>query len=254
MGSYKETQSYKEIEAGWRWMNEMDADAAEAARRWAEEHEEEMKALDRILYYSEARYNKMFVSDDLEGAEAKLTVSHDSESFLPEEVRDRLYSDKRWFVRARYMPEGTDEADALYLQKEIADALHELTELQREVLFRTVINGEPTESVARDKQCSARNIRDIRGRALKFLHSKVRDRRGSLPATTLLLVVLIIAVISVPVYFFLERVGEAYPWIWYPLAAVCVAVGGFVLWRRRHRETVNLLRWHWGKLNGVRKK
>lgn len=253
MGSYKETQSYKEISAGWAWIREMDADAAEAAQRWADEHKEEMKQLDRILYYSEQKYNKLFVSDDVEGAELKLPVSLDTEQFLPEAVRDRLYNDKRWFERARYMPEETDAEEALYLQKEVADALHELTELQREVLFRNVINRESTESIARDKNCSARNIRDIRGRALKFLRSKVSDRHGNLPMP-LLLAVLIIAVIALPVYFFVEQIGDAYAWVGYLLAAVCAALGGLALWIRRHSGTMNLLRWHWGKLNGVRKK
>ena len=61
---------------------------------------------------------------------------------------------------------------------QIYDALHALTELQREILFRTVINGESTESVAQDKQCSSRNIRDIRARALRQIRAKIKRREG----------------------------------------------------------------------------
>ena len=39
------------------------------------------------------------------------------------------------------------------------DALHALTELRGRFLFRTIINGESSQSVAQDKQCSSRNIR-----------------------------------------------------------------------------------------------
>lgn len=66
----------------------------------------------------------------------------------------------------------------MYLDPQIYDALHALTELQREILFRTIINGESTESVAQDKRCSSRNIRDIRTRALRQIRAKIKRREG----------------------------------------------------------------------------
>ena len=57
----------------------------------------------------------------------------------------------RWFDRAAYMPEGSEENPLIYLRKELHDGLLELTDLQREIPFRTVINSESTEPVAQDK-------------------------------------------------------------------------------------------------------
>lgn len=55
------------------------------------------------------------------------------------------------------------------LPAELAKKMGDLTDLQREVIFRNVINGESTSVIAEEKNCSARNIRDVRARALKAL-------------------------------------------------------------------------------------
>ena len=171
--------SYKELQSDWRWIHSMDPEAAAAADQWAKEHPEEWKELERILYYSEANFHKRVALDSLEEAEMRQPISYKPEAFLPEEVRNAIYDDMRWFDRAKYLPEGSDEDPLMYVSKELKEGLHELTELQREVLFRTVINGESAESVARDKQCSPRNIRDIRTRTLRQLKSKITKREGS---------------------------------------------------------------------------
>lgn len=164
--SFKDTQSYKELQSDWRWIHEMDPEAAAAADQWVKEHPEEWKELEHMLYYSEANFHKRVAPDTLEDVDIKQPRSYNPEAFLPEEVRNAIYNDRRWFDRSKYLPEGSDEDPFMYLDTQIYDALHALTELQREILFRTIINGESTESVAQDKQCSSRNIRDIRARAL----------------------------------------------------------------------------------------
>lgn len=62
---------------------------------------------------------------------------------MPEEVRNAIYDDMRWFDRAKYLPEGSDEDPLMYVSKELDKGLRELTELQREILFRTVIKASP---------------------------------------------------------------------------------------------------------------
>ena len=176
--SFKDTQSYKELRSDWRWIHEMDPEAAAAADQWVKEHPEEWKELEHMLYYSEANFHKRVAPDTLEDVDIKQPISYNPEAFLPEEVRNAIYDDMRWFDRAKYLPEGSDEDPLMYVRKEIDEGLRELTELQREVLFRTVINGESTESVAQDKQCSSRNIRDIRARALRQIRAKIKRHEG----------------------------------------------------------------------------
>ena len=176
--SFKDTQSYKELQSDWRWIHEMDPEAAAAADQWVKEHPEEWKELEHMLYYSEANFHKRVAPDTLEDVDTKQPRSYNPEAFLPEEVRNAIYNDRRWFDRSKYLPEGSDEDPFMYLDTQIYDALHALTELQREILFRTVINGESTESVAQDKQCSSRNIRDIRARALRQIRAKIKRREG----------------------------------------------------------------------------
>ena len=166
----------------------MDPEAAAAADLWVEEHPEERKELEHVLYYSEANIRKCVSLNSLEGAEMKQPSSCNRDAFLPEEVRNAIYDDHRWFDRAKYLPEGSDEDPLIYVSKELAEGLHELSELQREVLFRTVINDESTESVARDKQCSSRNIRDIRARALRQLKGKITKHEESGTPDVLLIV------------------------------------------------------------------
>ena len=47
--SFKDTQSYKELQADWRWIHEMDPEAAAAADQWVKEHPEEWKELKHML-------------------------------------------------------------------------------------------------------------------------------------------------------------------------------------------------------------
>ena len=44
--SFKDTQSYKELQSDWRWIHEMDPEAAAAADQWVKEHPEEWKELE----------------------------------------------------------------------------------------------------------------------------------------------------------------------------------------------------------------
>ena len=50
--SFKDTQSYKELQADWRWIRSMDPEAAAAADQWVKEHPEEWKELEHMLYYA----------------------------------------------------------------------------------------------------------------------------------------------------------------------------------------------------------
>lgn len=64
--SFKDTQSYKELQADWRWIHSMDPEAAAAADQWVKEHPEEWKELEHMLYYSEANFHKRVAPDTLE--------------------------------------------------------------------------------------------------------------------------------------------------------------------------------------------
>lgn len=101
----------------------MDPEAAAAADQWIQAHPDEWKELEHMLYYSEANFHKRVSLDSLEDAEMKQPISYNPEAFLPE---------------------GSDEDPLMYVSKELDEGLRELTELQREILFRTVINGEST--------------------------------------------------------------------------------------------------------------
>lgn len=207
-----------------------------------------------MLYYSEANFHKRVAPDTLEDVDIKQPVSYNPEVFLPEEMRNAIYDDMRWFDRAKYLPEGSDEDPLMYVCKELDEGLRELTELQREVLFRTVINGESTESVARDKQCSSRNIREIRARALKHLRSKITKREGSGKPGLVIIVLLLMLLVGVPLICWGERLWVMYPWL-EPVAAVfAVLLIVFMFWKDSCRETENLLRQHWASLNRSQKK
>lgn len=107
--SFKDTQSYKELQSDWRWIHSMDPEAAAAADQWVKEHPEEWKELEHMLYYSEANFHKRVAPDTLEDVDIKQPRSYNPEAFLPEEVRNAIYDDMRWFDRAKYLPEGSDE-------------------------------------------------------------------------------------------------------------------------------------------------
>lgn len=251
--SFKDTQSYKELRSDWRWIHSMDPAAAAAADQWIAEHPEEWKELEHVLYYSEAKFNRLTDTTPLEESAIKQPVSYNPEAFLPEEVRNAIYDDMRWFDRAAYMPEGSEEDPLMYLRKELHDALLGLTELQREILFRTVINGESTESVARDKQCTSRNIRDIRNRALKHLRSEVTRREGSGYLNTTLIVLLIYVAILGVITFAGRYLVPLYPWLEYVGYGIWALAGVAFYFRFRDREAEGLLRSYWASLNGKRK-
>lgn len=252
--SFKDTQSYKELQADWRWIHSMDPEAASTADQWVKEHPEEWKELEHMLYYSEADYHGKFAFESLENAEVKQPISYNPEAFLPEEVRNAIYDDMRWFDRAKYLPEGSDEEPLMYVRKELDEGLRELTELQREVLFRTVINGESTESVARDKQCSSRNIREIRARALKHLRSKITKREGSGSTVTLFFVLLALFACYFGIRVAAKVLLPLYPWLEYVGYAIAAAVAIPVVYRFKDTEIEGLLRNHWASRNGSQRK
>lgn len=252
--SFKDTQSYKELRADWRWIHSMDPEAAAAADQWVKEHPDEWKELEHVLYYSEANFHKRVAVDSPEEAKMKQPISYDPEAFLPEEVRNAIYDDRRWFDRAKYLPEGSDEDPLMYVSKELAEGLHELTELQREVLFRTVINGESTESVAWDKQCSSRNIRDIRTRALRQLQRKITRHEGSGSPAVLLIVFVGLLAAYFGIEIFTKRLALGSPWLKYAGCAIAIILLAVMFWRGRNREVEGLLRNHWSNLNGAQRK
>lgn len=73
--SFKDTQSYKELQADWRWIHSMDPEAAAAADQWVKEHPEEWKELEHMLYYSEANFHKRVAPDTLEDVDIKQPLS-----------------------------------------------------------------------------------------------------------------------------------------------------------------------------------
>ena len=207
-----------------------------------------------MLYYSEANFHKRVSPDTLEDVDIKQPQSYNPEAFLPEEVRNAIYNDRRWFDRSKYLPEGSDEDPYMYLDTQIYDALHALTELQREILFRTVINGESTESVAQDKQCSARNIRDIRTRALRQIRAKITRHEGFGEFGVVIIVLLFMLLIGVPLVCWGKQLWAAYPWL-EPVAVVLSALVMAVMFQNSfRREAESLLRQHWAKLNGSQRK
>ena len=215
---FKKSIARKEIAKGWAWMRKQYPAAAEDAKKWVAENKEDMKQVDRILYDSENKYynHSGFVTPE----EAETQQSLDPEDYLPEEVKERIYDDKAWFVRYKYLPKDFDGNADMHLQKEIVEGLHELTELQREVIFRNVVNGEDVSAIAKEKDCSARNIRDIRVRALKALRvaaTKGKPGEGYPDAVLFafwgILVMAAIAILLVP--------DSAEPWM---RAAVFIAL------------------------------
>ena len=88
--SFKDTQSYKELQSDWRWIHSMDPEAAAAADQWVKEHPEEWKELEHMLYYSEANFRKRAAPDTLEDLDIKQPRSYNPEAFLPEEVRNAI--------------------------------------------------------------------------------------------------------------------------------------------------------------------
>lgn len=135
------------------------------------------------------------------------------------------------------------------------EGLHELTELQREVLFRTVINGESVSSVANDKNCSDRNIRDIRIRALDHLRKKTNvDTRGNLPWNTILPIIGLLCLMGIIVYLlspclhYLEQISKR---LVISVVAIALPVLDVYLSRRAAEE---MIRHWWDHLNTPKQK
>lgn len=139
--SFKDTQSYKELRSDWRWIHSMDPEAAAAADQWIAEHPEEWKELEHVLYYSEAKFNRLTDTTPLEESAIKQPVSYNPEAFLPEEVRNAIYDDMRWFDRAAYMPEGSEEDPLMYLR--IVFQRHIPTSMHWRCRFRKATHGSP---------------------------------------------------------------------------------------------------------------
>lgn len=167
----------KEIAEGWDWMREQNPGAADAAADWAKENKEEMKEVDRILYRSDEQFYGKTVTLDPQAVEAAEHTGGypDSEGFLPEDARDSIYNDNAWYLCDEYLPDEFKGDAALHLPKDIIAGLQGLTELQREVIFRNVVNGEDVTTIAEAKNCSTRNIRDVRSRALKALRTAATE-------------------------------------------------------------------------------
>lgn len=246
---FRRSIARREIAESWQWIRKNYPELYKEAVNWVAEHKEEMKKVDRILYDSETKYYRKFGFAELETEEEKEPASPDPDYYIPKDVLNRIYDDKRWFVREKYMPKDSDDEPYMYLTEGIVEGLHELTELQREVLFRTVINGEPVASVAMDKGCSDRNIRDIRARALNHLRKKAEgDRIGSLYVVSLL----VICALALAAYFLLHPllgIIEALPaWLTYSLALLLVIVLVFVERHRRLKSAKDMLRRWWARM------
>ena len=118
-------------------------------------------------------------------------------------------------------------------------------------MFRTVINGESTESIARDKQCSSRNIREIRARALRQIRAKIKRHEGYGRPDVVIIILLFMLLVGVPLVCWGEQLWTAYPWL-EPVAAVLSALVVAVMFQSSlRREAERLLRQHWASLNGA---
>ena len=230
-------------------MKDTDPESAAAAKQWVEAHPEEWAEAEHMLYYSEAKYRRQVSLESLEDAEKIHDGSFDAEAFLPEEVRNSIYQDRCWFDRSKYLPEESDEDPLMYLDVKLVEKLKGLTELEREVLFRNVINGESTESIAQDKQCTSRNIRDIRSRALRQLRAGYGKREGSGYIDTMLIATLAALLIGCG----LMVLVRLYPWLEYVFGAIALSIFIITFPRIRERETENRLRRHWDSLRKPRR-
>ena len=120
-----------------------------------------------MLYRSDERYYGKTTNLQAENVRSN---GIDTDMPLSKEERDRIYED-HVRIPNEFVPEGSNADTELRLPKEIAEGLDELTDLQREVIFRSIVNEENVSVIAKEKDCSARNIRDIRARALKVLRA-----------------------------------------------------------------------------------
>ena len=246
----------REISDSWEWMRTIDNDAAVAAEQWVTEHKEEMKQLDRVLYDSENKYYNKFGFNDLEDEFGNSCATVDFIDTIPQDVLDRLYNDTCWFDMSKYMPSDSEEADSmLQFDAIIVEGLRELTEMQREVLFRNVINQESTASIAASKKCSARNICAIRARALSHLRKKTGiDKSGSTTISALWHITIALFIASLIVQFLLQPLLDLLPnWSMCILAPTSLIVA-YMLYRKLQMQNIkDALRSLWQSNKGESK-
>ena len=234
----------------YQWMRQQGPELAAEAERWYADHPEEKKALDNAIYSSDQKHYRHYGG---EVDETQLPQSMNPDDYLPEDVKDRIYDDKDWFVRDKYLPEGVDKATALYLYKDVILGLQNLTELQREVIFRNVINGESVHSIAKEKNCTDRNIRSIRDRALKMLRGSIKDDcRGTMSITVLLITIFaFIAINATSIYF--AYLADTVLWFQAFCRAITpLTIAGAWLWFRHvfHAADRRRVRNYWRWLHG----
>lgn len=110
------------------------------------------------------------------------------------------------------------------------------------------------EGRALDKQCSSRNIREIRARALRQIRAKIKRREGYGRPGVVIIILLFMLLIGVPLVCLGERLWVMYPWL-EPVAAVLSALVMAVMFQDSfRREAESLLRQHWASLNGLQRK
>ena len=170
-------------------------------------------AVDRMLYRSDERYygktSKLHAEDAHSIASDKKHI--DTDAHLTQAERDRIYDDHA-YIPNEFFREGTDDDDMVRLPAELAKGMGDLTDLQREVIFRNVINGESTSTIAKEKSCSARNIRDIRARALKALRiAATKGKPGEVYIDTAIYILWSILVMAAIVILLVPDSAE--PWM-----------------------------------------
>ncbi|BAL00268.1 hypothetical protein OBV_30690 [Oscillibacter valericigenes Sjm18-20] len=231
----------KEIAQSWKWIRQQNPDAAAEAARWAEENKEDMKDVDRILYRSDESYYGKTASLDPEDAESMDAEAgyQDPEAFLPEDAHERIYGDHA-HVQNPYASENSETEVELCLPEDVAAGLYDLTDLQREVIFRNVINGEEVSAIAEEKGCSARNIRDVRTRALKALRAALRKGAPGTGYPDEALFVLWMLLLGFAVYLLLVP-NAAEPWmrtaVFVLLPVVTVAAVGVLIGKLRRSNS-----------------
>ena len=168
------------------------------------------------------------------------------------EDRERIFEDKMWFT-----PDDGKDYPELYLNKSIVEGLKALTPLQREVIYRNVIAEEKISAIAESLNCSARNVRDIKSRALATLRSHTsRDANGSSTLAAMILIpVGCLATVWLALYFiYLQMTAhwfEVFILVQTPFTLTFVVIQ-IVLSVTRYQERA--LRDYWKRLHGERKR
>lgn len=255
----RRTNAQKEVGQSIGWMNKNSLDGGAEAKRWREVHEQENKALDKILYDSEDKmYKHIEQLDTLASADmgeplkTKQPKYYYPEMGFSKEDRERIFEDKMWFT-----PDDGKDYPELYLNKSIVEGLKALTPLQREVIYRNVIAEEKISAIAESLNCSARNVRDIKSRALATLRSHTsRDANGSSTLAAMILIpVGCLATVWLALYFiYLQMTAhwfEVFILVQTPFTLTFVVIQ-IVLSVTRYQERA--LRDYWKRLHGERKR